>query len=71
MKNVAKRDFRNVVVPRPPKDERDEIARLLNIIDLQIEANFTKVKALHEIKRSLLQNLLSGKIRIPEGVVHA
>jgi len=30
-----------------------------------------KVAALLELKRSLLQNLLTGKIRIPEGAIHA
>lgn len=30
-----------------------------------------KVAALFELKRSLLQNLLTGKIRIPEGAIHA
>jgi type I restriction enzyme S subunit len=38
MKNIAKRDFRNVVVPRPSKPEQDEIANVLNAIDAQVEA---------------------------------
>lgn len=68
MKNIAKRDFRNVVVPCPSKEKQDEIAKILNAIDLQIEANVSKVNALLEVKRSLLQNLLTGKIRIPPTV---
>lgn len=71
MKNIAKRDFRNVVVPRPPKPEQDEIANVLNAIDAQIEAHERKVNTLNEVKHSLLQNLLIGKIRIPEGAIHA
>lgn len=69
MKNIAKRDFRNVVLPRPSKTEQDEIANVLNAIDAQIETQEQKVSALNELKRSLLQNLLTGKIRIPEGVI--
>lgn len=71
MKNIAKRDFRNVVVPRPSKPEQDEIANVLNAIDAQVETQERKVSALNELKRSLLQNLLTGKIRIPEGAIHA
>jgi type I restriction enzyme S subunit len=71
MKNIAKRDFRNVVVPRPSKPEQDEIANVLNAIDAQVETLEQKVSALNELKRSLLQNLLTGKIRIPEGAIHA
>lgn len=71
MKNIAKRDFRNVVVPRPSKPEQDEIAHVLNAIDAQVETQERKVSALNELKRSLLQNLLTGKIRISEGAIHA
>ena len=71
MKNIAKRDFRNVIVPRPPKVEQDEIARVLNGIDVQIEATEAKAKALLEVKCSLLQNLLTGRFRLSQGVTHA
>jgi type I restriction enzyme S subunit len=65
MKNIAKRDFRNVLLPLPPKDEQDEIAAILNAIDAQAESNDGKLKALIEMKRSLIQNLLTGRIRVP------
>jgi len=71
MKNIAKRDFRNVVVPRPGKGEQNEIANVLNAIDVQVEAHEQKVSALREVKQSLLHELLTGKVRIPEGAVHA
>jgi len=71
MKNIAKRDFRNVLVPRPPKHEQDEIAEVLNAIDGKVDAQEQRVQSLAEVKRSLLQNLLTGKIRIPEGAAHA
>jgi hypothetical protein len=37
----------------------------------QLNAQNKKVEALMGVKRSLLQNLLTGKIRIPEGAIHA
>jgi type I restriction enzyme S subunit len=70
MKNIGKRDFRNVVVPRPSRDEQDRIAEALNAFDANIEANVKKVEALQQVKKSLLQNLLTGRIRIPEGAIH-
>lgn len=71
MKNIAKRDFRNVQLPCPPKAEQDDIADLLNAIDRKVDAHARRVQALDEVKRSLLQNLLTGKIRIPKGAIHA
>jgi type I restriction enzyme S subunit len=71
MKNIAKRDFRNVIVPRPPKTEQDEIAQVLNAIDMQTEATEAKAGALLEMKRSLLQNLLTGRLRLLVGAAHA
>ena len=71
MKNIAKRDFRNVVLPRPTKRERDEIAGVLNALERQVEAHERKVSAVQVLKQSLLQSLLTGKIRVPEGAIHA
>lgn len=71
MKNIAKRDFRNVVLPRPTKQERDAIAGVLNALERQVEAHERKVTALKVLKQSLLQSLLTGKIRVPEGAIHA
>lgn len=71
MKNIAKRDFRNVVVPRPPEPEQDEIAEVLNAMTDRSEALVAQVKALQEVKRSLLQNLLTGKLRLPQDTAHA
>lgn len=65
MKNIGKRDFRNVVVPTPSRYEQDQIAETLIAFDTNIEANVKKVEALQQVKKSLLQNLLTGKIRIP------
>jgi len=70
MKNIGRRDFRNVVVPRPPVEVQNQIASDLNSFDASIEANISKIAALQQLKTSLLQNLLTGKIRIPEGVVY-
>ena len=70
MKNIGKRDFRNVVVPKPPRNEQNQIAETLIAFDANIEANVKNVEALQQVKKSLLHNLLTGKIRIPGGAIH-
>ncbi|WP_434113294.1 restriction endonuclease subunit S [Methylocaldum sp. GT1TLB] len=65
MKNIGKRDFRNAVVPKPSRAEQDRIAESLNAFDAKIEVDIKKVEALQQVKKSLLQNLLTGKIRLP------
>lgn len=35
-----------------------------------VDASEEKLAALQDVKKSLLQNLLTGKVRIPEGAIH-
>lgn len=67
---IGKRDIEKELLALPGRDEQREI---VNLIDSSIDAcnaAAKKVEALTEVKRSLLQNLLTGKIRIPEGAIH-
>ncbi len=68
--NIGARAIRQFRLPRPPKEEQKQIVDLLNGVEDQINALSSKVIALQEVKKSLLQNLLTGKIRIPEGVLN-
>lgn len=70
MKNIGKRDFRNVFVPKPSGEEQDKIAEALIAFDANIEAHVKQVEALLQVKKTLLQNLLTGNIRIPEGALN-
>jgi type I restriction enzyme S subunit len=69
--NIGARAIKHFRLPRPPLDEQQRIVDLLNVVERQIDAQAAKVGAALELKRSLLQNLLTGKIRIPEGAIHA
>ena len=51
----------------PPPEEQKEIVALLDSTEEQLNTQNKKVGAFMEVKRSLLQNLITGKIRIPEG----
>ena len=68
---MSKRDICRELFAFPPPEEQEEIVALLDRTEAQLNAQNKKVEALMEVKRSLLQNLLTGKIRIPEGAIHA
>lgn len=68
---MSKRDICRELFACPPPKEQEEIVALLDSTEEQLNAQNKKVEALMGVKRSLLQNLLTGKIRIPEGTVHA
>jgi type I restriction enzyme S subunit len=68
---INSRELKNWRVPIPPTDEQVEMVKLLQAAENQVISVQTKVVALLEMKRSLLQNLLTGKIRIPEGAIDA
>lgn len=68
---MSKRDICRELFACPPPEEQEEIVALLDSTEEQLNTQNKKVEALMGVKRSLLQNLLTGKIRIPERVIHA
>ena len=69
--NIGARAIKQFRFPRPPLPEQQEIVGILDAAERQIDALTKKLLAAGDVKRSLLQNLLTGKIRIPEGAIHA
>jgi type I restriction enzyme S subunit len=61
--NIGSRAIRQFVLPRPEPDEQKEIVALLDAAEDTIEAVLRELEALDRLKRSLLQNLLTGRIR--------
>ena len=51
-------------VPLPPKSEQDAIAEVLNGIQNQILQRATKLAQIQSLKKSLMQDLLTGKVRV-------
>lgn len=54
------------VLPKPPKPEQTAIATILSKLDEAIAATQNSIKAAEKLKKSLMQNLLSGKLK-PDG----
>mgnify|MGYP000589685752 CR=1 FL=1 len=51
-----------------PKDKKEQklIAKKINEVEINIDVKQTKIKKLQRLKKALMQNLLTGKVRLPE-----
>jgi type I restriction enzyme S subunit len=65
--NLGSRAIRQFLLPRPDPAEQAEIVQLVDAAEDQIDAVAAEVVALDRLKKSLLQNLLTGKVRLREG----
>jgi type I restriction enzyme S subunit len=67
---INSRELKKWPVPIPPRNEQEKMIEVLDAIEKQQWAIWYKVLTLQDLKKSLLHNLLTGKIRLPEGVIH-
>jgi type I restriction enzyme S subunit len=51
-------------IPLPPLDEQREIARMLQAVDAKIAAEQARCAALGEVFKTLLHQLMTGKVRV-------
>jgi type I restriction enzyme S subunit len=61
---VTAGDFLNMKIPVPGFAEQRKIAEFLNISDREIEGLCRELDALKEQKKGLMQQLLTGKVRV-------
>lgn len=64
--NLKKDDILDCPIKLPIKEEQTAIAKILTTANQEIEALEKKKKIIEEQKKFLLNNLITGKIRIPE-----
>lgn len=57
-------DIRNFKIPTPEKGERDAISGILENMDHEIEVLEQKLEKYREVKQGMMQQLLTGKIRL-------
>jgi Restriction endonuclease S subunits len=62
--HVNKTTFFNLPLPLPPLEEQQKIAQILQSIDQRIEKEEKYKNALQNLFKSLLHNLMTGKIRV-------
>jgi len=66
--NLRKDDILDCQIKLPSKEEQIAIAKILTTADKEIEILEKKKKIIEDQKKYLLNNLVTGKIRIPEFV---
>jgi type I restriction enzyme S subunit len=61
---VNKKKFSNILIPLPPLPEQQRIAEILSQIDNTIEKEEAYKQKLEHIKKGLMEDLLTGKVRV-------
>jgi len=67
IKGFVKNDLKSLKIPLPPLKEQQKIAQILSTWDSVISKQETLIKAKEQLKKGLMQKLLSGEVRF-EGV---
>lgn len=62
--NLGARSLKRFLLPRPDIKEQEEIVNILDCCEDALDAISKKIDALVRLKKSLLQNLLIGKVRV-------
>ncbi|MEM2145261.1 MAG: restriction endonuclease subunit S [Candidatus Jordarchaeaceae archaeon] len=64
--HVSKSLYENLLIPLPPLPEQQKIAEILSTIDKKLELEKKRKEKLERIKKGLMNDLLTGKRRIPQ-----
>jgi type I restriction enzyme S subunit len=69
-KAINKSKIDNIKLPLPPLHIQQQIAEILKTVDDKIQAEENKKKALESLFKSMLHNLMTGKIKtkLNEGI---
>ncbi|AKB18730.1 restriction endonuclease subunit S [Methanosarcina sp. WWM596] len=62
--HIRNGDFFDMKIPLPPLGEQQKIASILSKVDSQIQDNQRYLHKLQELKKGLMQDLLTGKVRV-------
>lgn len=62
--HIRNGDFLNIKIPFPPFEEQKEIAEILLTIDNKLENLKEKKQSFEELKKGLMQKLLTGEVRV-------
>ncbi|HPO85917.1 MAG TPA: restriction endonuclease subunit S, partial [Candidatus Hydrogenedentes bacterium] len=64
--SISLERLKGIPIPLPPLEEQREIARMLQAVDAKIAAEQARRAALEELFKTLLHQLMTGKIRVPD-----
>jgi type I restriction enzyme S subunit len=63
-KTITKNDVKNFVIALAPIEEQKQIAEILSTVDKKIENLKEKKQSFEELKKGLMQKLLTGQVRV-------
>lgn len=69
VQNLNKQKVRNLIIPILDKEEQNSIAKILSDMDNEIDLLNTKLEKYRNLKTAMMQQLLTGKIRLGEGLL--
>lgn len=70
LNTINRRQLRRLEIPKPSIEEQEEIVTLINTTKATIRSCNEKLNAFVTLKKSLLQNLLTGKIRVSQRLAY-
>jgi len=62
--NLSKGNFKKLQIPLPKIEEQTQIANILTDMDIEIEQLEIKIDKAKKVKQGMMQELLTGKIRL-------
>lgn len=69
IKGITTEDIQKIAIPTPSEEEQNAIVDILADTDSEIEALEQKLKKYRQVKQGMMQQLLTGKIRLKNDVV--
>jgi len=66
---IGDRDIKNMKLLSPQYDEQLQIEDQIGKVSQSNQQKQTKIRTLQRLKKSLMQNLLTGKVRLPQEVI--
>ena len=63
--HLTKPFIQAIGIPVPPKKERDKLAKALKSVDELISSRSKRKADYVKLKKALMQDLLTGKVRVP------
>ena len=64
MKNISQNSIKNLSVYVPPLEEQQKIITILNALDARIATEESDLAKLKQIKKGLMHDLLTGRVRV-------
>ncbi len=65
-RTISQEQFLKTEIPLPPVEEQKQIVAIINTAEAELQSLRDKLHSLKKQKRGLMQQLLTGQLRIPE-----